>query len=198
MEGPQAKEDAPFGAGFVDKYVDVGAPPYDKKLAEQNREKFMTMKHTISEKMELYTCATKGKLDELKHLLEEKGYSVAEEVSKAGHFWTVLHYSAHYGHMEVIKYLVEDFMQSKEKAKESFDVKNDILNLQTSCGKTPLFCAILSGDNKMDQKKEIIRMLFNTDMMNLQLRKESGEDLLQVATKNSLYEFIVNSCLRED
>ena len=89
-------------------------------------------------------------------------------------------------------------MQSKEKAKESFDVKNDILNLQTSCGKTPLFCAILSGDNKMDQKKEIIRMLFNTDMMNLQLRKESGEDLLQVATKNSLYEFIVNSCLRED
>ena len=50
----------------------------------------------------------------------------------------------------------------------------------------------------MDQKKEIIRMLFNTDMMNLQLRKESGEDMLQVATKNSLYDFIVNNCLRED
>lgn len=71
-------------------------------LAQENRDKFLTMKHTIQEKMELYTCATKGKLDELKHLLEDKGYSVSEEVSKAGHFWTVLHYSAHYGHTKVI------------------------------------------------------------------------------------------------
>ena len=91
------------------------------------------MKHTIQEKMELYTCATKGKLDELKHLLEDKGFSVSEEVSKAGHFWTVLHYSAHYGHTEVIRYLVEDFLQDPAKCKEAYGNRADILNLQTSC-----------------------------------------------------------------
>ena len=41
-------------------------------------------------------------------------------------------------------------------------------------------------------------MLFGTDMMDLTLRKESGEDLLQVANKNYLYDHIVNQCLRED
>lgn len=141
-------EDAPFGADFETMVCDLNAPPYSKKQAEDNREKFLTMKHTIQEKMELYTCATKGNLDELKHLLCDKKFSVSEEVSKAGHYWTVLHYSAHYGHTEVIRYLVEEYLQDPTKAKEAYGNRAEILNLQTSCGKTPLFCAILSGDNK--------------------------------------------------
>ncbi len=69
-------------------------------------------------------------------------------------------------------------MQAPDKVGESYNDRHKILNLQTSCGKTPLFCAILSGDNQLAQKKEIIRMLFGTEMMDLSLRKESGEDLL--------------------
>ena len=151
-QAPQAEEDAPFGADFETVVCDLNAPPYSKKQAEDNREKFLTMKHTIQEKMELYTCATKGNLDELKHLLTSKKYSVSEEVSKAGHYWTVLHYSAHYGHIEVIRYLVEHFMQDPNQPGDAFGNRADILNLQTSCGKTPLFCAILSGDNKPQAK----------------------------------------------
>ena len=49
--------------------------------------------------MELYNASTKGNLDNLKELLIEKGYSITEEVSKEGHFWTVLHYATHYGHV---------------------------------------------------------------------------------------------------
>jgi hypothetical protein len=41
------KDDAPFGADFVDQYVDLCAPPYSKQHAQENRDKFLTMKHTI-------------------------------------------------------------------------------------------------------------------------------------------------------
>ena len=56
--------------------------------------------------MELYNATVQGKLDDLMKLLIEKGYSVSEEVSKEGHFWTVLHYAAHYGHLSLIDFLL--------------------------------------------------------------------------------------------
>ena len=64
--------------------------------------------------------------------------------------------------------------------------------------KTPLFCAILSGDIKPEQKKEIVKMWFDTFMVDLSLRKKTGEDLLELAKKNNLYDFIVEFCMRED
>ena len=100
------------------------------------------MKHSIKEKMELYTSSTKGKLEDLKGVLEatEKAYSVTEEISKSGYYWTVLHYASHYGHYDILIYLIE-FLDSHPD-------KYDIFNMQTTEGKTPLFCAVLSGDIK--------------------------------------------------
>eukprot|EP00351_Strombidinopsis_sp_SopsisLIS2011_P004908 CAMPEP_0116883422 /NCGR_PEP_ID=MMETSP0463-20121206/15926_1 /TAXON_ID=181622 /ORGANISM="Strombidinopsis sp, Strain SopsisLIS2011" /LENGTH=48 /DNA_ID= /DNA_START= /DNA_END= /DNA_ORIENTATION= len=45
-------------------------------------------------------------MDDLIQLLSKKNYSVTEEVSREGHFWTVLHYACHYGHIEVLKFLL--------------------------------------------------------------------------------------------
>ena len=71
--------------------------------------------------------------------------------------------------------------------------------MQTLEGKTPLFCAILSCDIKqIAVKKDIIRLLFETGKMDLALRKGTGEDLLDLAKRNQLYDFIVGNCLRED
>lgn len=88
--------------------------------------------------MELYNCSTQGRIEDLKQLLTEKNYSVTEEVSKEGHYWTVFHYASHYGHIKVLEYLI-DYIKDKESYQE-------IINLQTVEGKTPLFCSILSGD----------------------------------------------------
>ena len=88
--------------------------------------------------MNLYNCSTKGNVEELRTLLEEKQYSVSEEVSKEGHYWTVLHYAAHYGHLNVLQFLMQ-FVKEK-------DLLHEMLNMQTVEGKTPLFCTILSGD----------------------------------------------------
>ena len=64
--------------------------------------------------------------------------------------------------------------------------------------KTPLFCAILSGDIKFEQKKEIVKMWFDTYSIDLSLRKKTGEDLLELAKKNNLYDYIAEFCMRED
>jgi ankyrin repeat protein len=122
--------------------IDLGSPPYDTSLAERRRNQFMTMKHSIKEKMELYTSSTKGRIDELKFVLEDadKNYSVTEEISKSGYYWTVLHYASHYGHFDILEYLIE-FLQDHPE-------KYEIFNMQTTEGKTPLFCAVLSGDIK--------------------------------------------------
>ena len=103
----------------------------------------------------------------------------------------MLHYASHYGHFKVLEYLV-NYLDSNENCFE-------ILNMQTLEGKTPLFCAILSCDIKnVVVKKNIIKLLFDTGKIDLSLRKGSGEDLLDLAKRNQLYDFIVKECLRED
>jgi hypothetical protein len=50
--------------------IDLGAPLYDESVASRRRNAFMTMKHSIKEKMELYTSSTKGNMEDLKNVLE--------------------------------------------------------------------------------------------------------------------------------
>ena len=77
----------------------------------------------------------------MQKLLKEQSFSATEEVSKEGHYWTVLHYASHYGHFKVLEFLVA-YLKDNENSYE-------ILNMQTLEGKTPLFCAILSCDIKL-------------------------------------------------
>ena len=101
--------------------IDLGAPKYDKELAERRRTQFLTMKHTIKEKMELYTSSTKGLLDDLKFALNSKKFSITEEISKSGYYWTVLHYASHYGHYDSLIFLIE-FLDSHPEKFEIFNM----------------------------------------------------------------------------
>ena len=123
------------------------------------------MAHSIKEKMELYTSSTKGKLDEIKEVLASpnKKYSITEEISKSGYFWTVLHYASHYGHYDVLIFLIE-FLSDHPN-------RYEIFNMQTTEGKTPLFCAVLSGDIKLPEKQRIVKLWFDTNCIDLSLRK---------------------------
>ena len=103
--------------------LDLGAPSYDEDAAEARRKRFLTKQHSIPEKMELYNSSTKGNLDELKNIITNKKYSLVEEVSKAGYYWTVFHYASHYGHAKVLQFLIESFENSADKF--------EIFNLQT-------------------------------------------------------------------
>jgi len=57
--------------------------------------------------MELYNSSTKGSLEDLMNIVANKKYSLVEEVSKAGYYWTVFHYASHYGHYKVLEYLLD-------------------------------------------------------------------------------------------
>ncbi len=104
-------------------HVDLGAPSYDEDIAEERRKKFLTKQHSIAEKMELYNSSTKGALDDLKLIVANKEYSLVDEASKAGYFWTVFHYASHYGHISVLQFLIEEFSEHSDKY--------EIFNLQT-------------------------------------------------------------------
>lgn len=87
--------------------LDLGAPSYDDDVAEDRRKRLLTKVHSIAEKMELYNSSTKGSLEDLVNIVNKKNYSLLEEVSKAGYYWTVFHYASHYGHLKVLEFLIE-------------------------------------------------------------------------------------------
>ena len=65
-------------------------------------------------------------------------YNFNEEVSKVGYFWTALHFASHYGHINILNYIINLWENNEDKY--------DIFNVQTTEGKTPLMCALSSGD----------------------------------------------------
>lgn len=87
--------------------LDLGAPSYDEDVAEERRKRLLTKIHSIPEKMELYNSSTKGNIQDLINIVKVKKYSLVEEVSKAGYYWTVFHYASHYGHIQVLEFLIE-------------------------------------------------------------------------------------------
>lgn len=95
--------------------LDLGAPSYDEDVAEERRKRLLTKQHSIPEKMELYNSSTKGSLDDLMNIVTHKNYSLVEEVSKAGYYWTVFHYASHYGHVRVLEFLIEHFKDHPDK-----------------------------------------------------------------------------------
>lgn len=100
--------------------VDLCAPLYDEDVAEERRKRILTKQHSIPEKMELYNSSTKGNFDEMKIIVEIKKYSLVEEVSKAGYYWTVFHYASHYGHAKVLQFLIDQVENHSDK----FDIFN--------------------------------------------------------------------------
>ena len=66
--------------------------------------------------MEIYTAATKGEPEMMTEMLEIQKYSILEEVSKQGFFWTAFHFASHYGKVEVLRLLIDKFISHPHKA----------------------------------------------------------------------------------
>ena len=117
MEPFSNKDFAPAAPQIPTPQIELYAPPYNAESAATLRDLYVTRQHSIPEKMELYNASVQGRLEELRNLLIEKGYSISEEVSKEGHYWTVLHYAAHYGHLPCVDFIMnqlcnrEDFFE---------------------------------------------------------------------------------------
>ena len=63
---------------------------------EQLRQKYITVNLNLNQKMELYSAAVEGRLNDFRRLVFDKHYPPLEEVSARSYYWTPLHYALHY------------------------------------------------------------------------------------------------------
>jgi len=161
---------------------------YDAERAEKIRKQFLSNSLNNSQKMELYNTAINGNVDKLKELVEVKKYNLMEECSASGYYWTVLHYASHYGHINVVNYILEYYQSHCDKV--------DLLNLQSNLGLSPLLISI-NNSGSTEKKKQIIELYVHYDIIDFKVCSKEGDDIFDLCKKQGLLEYLL-SILKED
>jgi hypothetical protein len=115
---------------------------------EQIRNQLMSFNLPVHQKMELYTAAVEGKLNEFRDLVVNKKYPILEEVSAHNYFWTPLHYAMHYGQIDIIFFILE-YLKSGGMIELA-------MKLQSDDGRCPLLCLLRSNSLSLEKKKDIV------------------------------------------
>jgi hypothetical protein len=164
------------------------AKQYDQEEADKARKLFLSNTLNTSQKMELYNCSVAGNLDILKTLIEEKKYSLLEECSASGYFWTVLHYAAHYGFENIVNYVLEYYQNHANK--------KSILNLQSNLGLSPLYIC-LNSSQPSNKKKNVLELYVKYDAIDFKVCTKDNEDIYDICKKHGLLDYFL-SILKED
>ena len=161
---------------------------YNPEYSEKIRKKYLSSTLNASQKMELYNCAVNGNVETLKNLIEINKYPLFEECSASGYYWTVFHYAAHYGFESILTYVLEKYQHDLNK--------NNILNMQSNLGLSPLFIC-LNSSSTIDKKKNILELYVKFDAIDFNICSKDEEDIYDICKKNGLLEFFL-SILKED
>lgn len=115
------------------------------------RKEMLTNSLSVNQKMELYQAAYEGRLLDFQRLIEEKKYSIFEEVSAKNFYWTPLHYAMHYGKTEIAFYILEYL-----KKNGTYD---RAMKLESNDGRNPILCLLKSNAlNAAEKKNCFIRL----------------------------------------
>jgi hypothetical protein len=161
---------------------------YDSDYAEKVRKNYLSNSLNTNQKMELYNCAVNGNVDTLKNLIEVKKYPLMEECSASGYYWTVIHYAAHYGFVNVVNYVLEYY--------QNHAAKLELLNLQSNLGLSPLFISI-NNTTDIEKKKQILDLYVKHDAIDFKICTKENEDIFDLCKKHNLLEYLI-SILKED
>ena len=161
---------------------------FDPTRAEIIRKKYLSNSLNNSQKMEMYNTAINGNVDTLRELVETKKFNLMEECSASGYYWTVLHYASHYGHINVVDYILQHYQNNPDKV--------EILNLQSNLGLSPLLISI-NNSGSVEKKKQIIELYVHYDIIDYKVCSKEGEDIFDLCKKQNLLEFLL-SILKED
>lgn len=161
---------------------------YDAENAEAVRKKYLTHTLTSNQRIELYNCAVHGQLEDLKKLIEYKKYPLMEECSADGYFWTVIHYAAHYGFVNIISYALEYFQDHPDRMA--------IVNMQSNLGMSPLFVSI-NNTSDAAKKKQVIDLYIKYDAIDFRLCSKENQDIFDLCNKHHLLDYFL-SVLKED
>lgn len=173
---------------MVDCFFVERALKFDPIHAEQTRKKYLCNSLHSNKKINLYNCSIKGDVDGLKNLIEKEKYSLLEECSTAGYYWTALHYAAHYGFTNIVEFFLEKYNNHPDKL--------DIANLQSNLGLSPLFLAL---NNSLDLKikKQMLEIYVKYNAIDFKICNTENLDIFDLCKKNELLEYFL-SILRED
>lgn len=130
--------------------------------------------------MELYKAGTTNKLLELKALVN-KNYSLMEECSKAGFYWTVLHYAANYGFVEMVEYILRYYRDNPNMI--------DICNLQSNLGMSPLFLAMKNCTDQ-GKKKKILKLYVQYDAIDFGVVTEEGVNIISLCKEYKMLDYL--------
>ena len=161
---------------------------FDSEHSEKVRKKHLSNSLNTNQKMELYNSAVNGNVDLLKNLIEEKKYPLMEECSASGYYWTVIHYAAHYGFVNIVNFVLEYYQYNPERL--------DILNLQSNLGLSPLFIS-LNNTSDIEKKKQILDLYVKYDVIDFKICTKEGDDIFDLCKKHNLLEYLL-SILKED
>jgi len=161
---------------------------YDKAHAEKVRKKHLQNKLPNNKKLEMYNCSVNGDVKNLIKIVEEENFSLFEEISAAGYFWTSLHYAAHYGNIDIVEYVLDKINDHPDKL--------DLANLQSNLGLSPLFIA-LANSLEIEKKKRILDVFIKYDAIDFKICNVDNLDIFDMCKKHNLLEYFL-SILRED
>ena len=152
---------------------------------EQIRQRLVTFNLNVNQKMELYSAAVEGRLNDFKNLVLNKHYPPLEEVSAHSYYWTPLHYALHYGKWEVA-FFIFDYLKEKGEFENA-------MKLQSSDNRCPILCLLKSNALQYEQKKTILEKILEkynfeiTPVIGLEMRNRNFESLLKKYKKNVNY-----------
>jgi len=118
---------------------------------DEIRKELITNSLDVNSKMVLYQTAVKGDVNEFRKLINNRGYSMLEEVSAKNFFWTPLHYAMHYGKMEIAFYIMDEL---KKKG-----LYNKAMSLESNDKRTPVLCLLKSNALSSGTKADCFRRL---------------------------------------
>lgn len=118
---------------------------------EQLRQKYITVNLNLNQKMELYSAAVEGRLNDFRRLVFDKHYPPLEEVSARSYYWTPLHYALHYGKWEIANFIF-DFYQKRDEL-------DNIMRLESSDNRCPILCLLKSNALQYEQKGIILEKI---------------------------------------
>lgn len=117
------------------------------------RLKYLSNQLSTSQKKEIYSTISEGQIDKYKILIETKKYSILEEISAAGYYWTSFHYAMHYGQLQIILYILNYFNKSY--------ILNEVMRLESNDGRCPILCILKSNAVNKENKKKYLEEIFS-------------------------------------
>lgn len=109
------------------------------------RKEMLTNNLTVNQKMELYQAAYDGRLLDFQRLIEEKKFSIFEEVSAKNFYWTPLHYAMHYGKIDIAFYILEYLKKNGTYERA--------MKLESNDGRNPILCLLKSNALNANEKR---------------------------------------------